>query len=99
MPPLLAVRAALVPPAARVRMFQLDVPEPLVVRAYPLVPPVVGNVKVQVPAVAAGWIVTLPEVFPANLITPSVAPAVPRSSKAPGAVVPIPTLPPAKMAA
>ena len=37
--------------------------------------------------------VTLPEPEPAKRTTPAVEPAVPRSSKAPGVVVPIPTRP------
>ena len=37
--------------------------------------------------------VTVPEVIPAKPIVPVEAPAVPRSSKAPGVVVPIPTRP------
>jgi hypothetical protein len=51
----------------------------LVVKTYLLVPPVIGKVKVQVPAALAGEIVTTPEVIPDNPIVPVEAPATPKT--------------------
>lgn len=57
---------------------QLVMPEPSVERTYPFVPPVSGSVSDQVPAAALGWMVTVPEVFPARDNVPLVAPATPK---------------------
>jgi hypothetical protein len=55
-----------------------SVPAPSdVVRAYPVVPPVLGSVRLHVPAAAAGCTVTVPLVLPESVIVPFVAPAVP----------------------
>ena len=56
---------------------QLVVPEPLVCKTYPEVPPELGNVKVYVPAASAVVSVTVPEVVPLKLIAPVVPEAVP----------------------
>ena len=82
MPPLLAVNAALVPPPAKVRMFQDETPAPSVVNAYPDVPAVAGNLKVQVPATSAVATVTTPEVSPDNRNVPAVVPATPSNGVA-----------------
>ena len=72
---------------------QVVVPDPFVVRAYPFVPPDVGNVNVHVPAAAAGCIVTIPVPDPANPNVPNTPLLAPNCNNVVGALLPIPTLP------
>lgn len=59
---------------------QVVVPEPSVCKKYPLVPPVVGRVIVQVPAAAALVRVRTHDVVPVNLTAPVPVEAAPRVS-------------------
>ena len=69
-------------------------PLPSVLNTYPLVPALVGNVRVHVPAATAGCTVTAPEVDPLSTIFPLVPPADPKVNNPVGDELPIPTFPP-----
>ena len=67
-----------VTPAVKSNCEKERVPEPSVVTGYLLVPPVVGNVRVHVPAAAAVVTVTVPEVVPLSFKVPVWVPDKPK---------------------